>query len=95
MKSKKIITWNDYIRKELRDPEFRIEFEMEEEKLRIAYEIALLRNRARLSQKELARKLKMSQAALARIEGGKQNLTIGTLKKIGAIFGKKLKIGFT
>lgn len=87
-------SWHNHLKEELKDPKFRVAFEKEREKLRISYEIVVLRHKAKLSQKQLAKKLKISQSAIARIESGEQNLTIETLMKIGSVFGKKIKVKF-
>lgn len=88
------ISFDEDLKKRLKDPKFRRMFEEESEKLRIAYEILLLRKKQKLTQKMFAEKLEISQSAVARMESGVQNLTIETLMKIGRIFGKKLTIRF-
>lgn len=93
-KNLKEVSWHEDLQKELLNPRFKKFFEEEQEKVQIAYEIALLRHAAKLTQKELAQKLKISQSAIARIESGEQNLTLDTLMKIGALFGKKLQVKF-
>lgn len=94
MKKSHHFSWHDHLKEELKDPKFRAAFEKERDKLRISYEIVVLRHKAKLTQKQLAKELKMSQSAVARIESGEQNLTIETLMKIGSVFGKKIKVKF-
>ncbi|MBI5413134.1 helix-turn-helix transcriptional regulator [Candidatus Peregrinibacteria bacterium] len=94
MKKPHYKSWNADLERELKNPAFRAGFEKECEKLRIACDIAILRGKKKLTQKQLAKELKISQAAVARIEGGDQNLTIATLWKIGKVFGKKLSVKF-
>lgn len=97
MKKKKRIpfaSWDDYIKEELKDPEFKREYEKAGERIEVAYAILEMRHKAKLSQKALAKKLKISQAAVARMESGSQNFTLKTLFKIGDVFGKKLQINF-
>lgn len=43
-----------------------------------------------MTQSDLARKLKTTQSAVARIESGKQNVSTDTLKKIGKALGRNL-----
>lgn len=62
------------------------------EKLSLGQQIKKLRQKARMKQKELARKLSTSQSAIARIENGKQNLSIKMLVNITHLLGKKLFI---
>lgn len=67
----------------------------------IAYEkfatgetIRKLRKRQKIKQSTLAVRLGTSQSTIARIEAGKQNLTIETLTTIAYRLGKKLTIKF-
>lgn len=62
------------------------------EKLRIGLEIKSTRQNKHMTQKELAYKFGTSQSVIARIETGKQNLTLETLIKISFILGIKLQI---
>lgn len=64
------------------------------EKLHIGEQIKRLRRRLGMKQLEFARKLKTSQSVIARIENGKQNLTLKALTLIAHTFGKKLLIKF-
>ena len=96
MKKKRIpyTSWMDDYNERMKNPEYRVGAEKARERLETAYAILEMRHRARLSQKEVAGKLKISQSAIARIEQGGQNLTIETLRKIAELFGKKVKIKF-
>lgn len=94
MKKTHYKSWDAELKRKLKDPVFRAGFEKEYQKVKIACDIAILRDKNKLTQKQLAEKLKVSQAAVARIEGGDQNLTIATLQKIGKVFGKKLSVKF-
>lgn len=62
------------------------------EKVTIGATIRKLRIRNRLKQADLARKLKTTQSAIARIEAGKQNITLDLLNRIADVFGKKIHI---
>ncbi|MEK7523492.1 MAG: helix-turn-helix transcriptional regulator [Patescibacteria group bacterium] len=64
------------------------------EKLFIGSQIKKLRIKAAMTQGDLAKKLKTSQSVIARIENGKQNLTIRTLVVLSVLFGKKISIRF-
>ncbi|PJC37486.1 transcriptional regulator [Candidatus Peregrinibacteria bacterium CG_4_9_14_0_2_um_filter_53_11] len=52
------------------------------ERLSIGEEIRNLRAERRMKQAELARRLKTSQSVIARIENGKQNLTLKKLTQL-------------
>jgi transcriptional regulator with XRE-family HTH domain len=61
------------------------------EKTRIAIEIAAAREKAGLTQTELARRVGMSQSAIARMENtGYQNYSIRTLRKIAKVLELEL-----
>ena len=47
------------------------------------------REKAGLSQKDLALKLKTTQSVISRIENGKQNISLDMLQKIANALGKK------
>lgn len=56
----------------------------------IGHRIADLRETQGLTQAALAKKLKTTQSAIARIESGRQNVSADMLKKIGQALGKNL-----
>jgi UDP-N-acetylglucosamine 1-carboxyvinyltransferase len=56
----------------------------------IGHRIADVRETKGMTQAELAKKLKTTQSAVARIESGKQNVSADMLKRIGAALGKNL-----
>jgi UDP-N-acetylglucosamine 1-carboxyvinyltransferase len=56
----------------------------------IGHRIADVRETKGITQAELAKKLKTTQSAVARIESGKQNVSADMLKRIGVALGKNL-----
>ncbi len=64
------------------------------ERLALGYQIKKLRKKLGLKQAVLAKKLKTSQSAIARMEAGKQNCSIGLLIRIGFLLGKRLHSRF-
>src|SRR5204863_6034153 len=57
-----------YLEEQLKDPDFAERFEKAGEAWDVALQIAALREKAGLSQKDLARKLKTSQQNISRLE---------------------------
>lgn len=53
-----------------------------------------VRTRARLSQAEVARRMSTSQAAIARLEAGRQSPSVSTLQEFARANGFCLEIGF-
>lgn len=77
----------------LADKKFKKRYEGELRKLRLGYQIAALRKKRGLTQKELAHRLKTSQGAITRIESGEYTgYSLHTLEKIAIATGARLDI---
>lgn len=93
MRKLKIRTFQEHLKKELKDPEFRKHFEEERRALALAIKITTLRERRGLTQKDLAKAMGTSQQAVSRIESGEyEGFTLKTLEKIAEATGSRLKI---
>jgi DNA-binding XRE family transcriptional regulator len=88
------VKFEDVLKEDMKNPVFRAAYESAGERIEAAYAITTMRYKKKMTQKEMAKRLKISQSAVARIEQGGQNLTIETLSKIAALFGKKVQIKF-
>lgn len=86
------ISFNEVLKNDLKDPEFRKAFEEADMEVRLAVQIALARDRVHMSQVQLANKLGTKQQTVSRIERGGQNLTLHTLWKISQAVKSKLVI---
>lgn len=98
MKNTKVVKntdFREYLEEQLKDPEFKKEWD----RLEPAYQAqrALIRARidAKMSQRQLAKKAKTTQAVISRIENMTVSPSIGLLQKIAEAFGKNLEIRFT
>ena len=60
------------------------------ERMSIADQIKDIRTQMGYSQKELAKRLGVIQQYVSKLEAGRENLTLDTLKKIAEVFGKRL-----
>jgi DNA-binding XRE family transcriptional regulator len=60
--------FDHYLERQLKDPEFAERFERSGKAWEVAVQIAALRERAGISQKELARRLSTSQQSISRLE---------------------------
>ena len=76
----------------LKDEETRNEYEKLEPKYAVVSQLIAARHQAGLSQKELAERLGTKQSAIARLEAGNINPTIGFLEKVASTLGAKLTI---
>jgi DNA-binding XRE family transcriptional regulator len=84
-----------YVKKKLKDKNFRKLYEVERAKVALAQKIAEMRQEKHLNQKELAAKLGVSQQFISQIETGVgKNLTLDTLIRIAESLGHKVKISF-
>jgi len=82
--------FEDILAKKMTQYEFREEYERLEPEFGLAKEIILLRKRRNLTQAELAKKMKTSQPAIARLESGtNQNLTLRFINKLAAALDAK------
>lgn len=82
---KKLLLKNPKFKKALK--ETRLEYEM-------ARAIILARVKHKMTQKELARKLKTRQSVISRVENGKTTPSLSFLKRLASAFGGSLKISF-
>jgi DNA-binding XRE family transcriptional regulator len=86
--------FQDYLKEQLKDPEFKRHYDEYGKQLEIAYQILLLRKKKKMSQAALAKKIGTKQSNVARMETGQQNFSIDTLQKIAQVFNKDLKVSF-
>lgn len=87
-------TLREYLREEMRDPEFRRLYHEAGIELKVALEVYRAREAKKMSQKELACALKTKQQTVSRIERGAQNVTIETLDRIARALGRDLQVRF-
>jgi len=88
----KATDFDDVLKEELKNPEFKRLFDEYGRQLEISYQILQLRKREKMSQAKLAKKIGTTQSNVARMESGKQNFTIDLLDKIARAFNAELKI---
>jgi ribosome-binding protein aMBF1 (putative translation factor) len=89
---KKKDDFEKYLEKQLRDPEFREEYEKLEPLYTLIKLEIKLRNEKRLSQKELAERMGTSQPAIARFERGNINPSLEFISRLAKALNTKLEI---
>lgn len=95
MRKAKLRTFQERLRKDLNNPEFRRRFEEERRALALALKISRLREKRGLTQKQLARLMGTSQQAISRIESGEyEGFSLKTLEKIAQATETRLEIDF-
>lgn len=88
------ILFDDYLKEQLKDPEFKKLWEESEPAFQAGCAMIEARIKAKISQRQLAKKAKTTQAVISRIENMTVSPTIGMLQKIATSLGKKLEIKF-
>src|ERR1043165_8494563 len=82
----------DLHKKWMKDPEYRREYDALEEEFALILEVAKARQRAGLSQAELARRMKTTQSTIARLESGRGLPSTRTLSRYAKATGHRLKL---
>ena len=85
---------SDLHKKWMKDPDYRNEYDAVEEDFTLAAEVAKARNRAGLSQAELARRMKTTQSTIARLESGRGKPSTRTLDRFAKATGHRVRISF-
>lgn len=84
-----------YLEEQLKDPEFAERFERAGEAWDVAVQLAALRQKAGLSQKDLARKLKTSQQNISRLESpAYEGHSLSMLRRVAEALGATVRVSF-
>lgn len=81
-------------RKWMKNPEYKAEYETLNEEFALIGALIEARNKAGLTQAQLASRMKTTQAAIARLESGRVLPSTRTLQKFAEATGTVLKITF-
>ena len=85
--------FKDRLKEDFKNPEFKKAFEKEEIFASLAIQIAQIRQKQGLSQRDLAKRLKTTQQTVSRLEDTHNNsLSLNTLLKLAGVLHKRLKI---
>ncbi len=76
------------------NPAYRKEYDALEEEFALIAEVAKARARAGLSQAQLAKRMRTTQSAVARLESGRGRPSTRTLQRFAEATGHRLKISF-
>lgn len=76
------------------DPEYRREYEALEEEFSLIGAMLDARSKAGLTQAQVAERMGVKQPVVAKIEGGKSNVSFDTLKRYAHATGCKVKVEF-
>jgi len=82
-----------YLEEQLKDPDFAERFEEAGEAWDVALQLAALREKAGLSQKDLARKLKTSQQQISRLESPSyEGHSLSMLSRVAKVLSAKVRV---
>lgn len=76
------------------DAEYRREYEALEEETALIAAMLDARQKAGLTQAQVAERMGVTQPVVAKLEGGRSNVSFGTLKRYAHAMGRKVKVEF-
>jgi ribosome-binding protein aMBF1 (putative translation factor) len=92
--SKKLIPVEKRFAAWRKDAAYRSAYAALEEEFALAEALIAARTKAHISQEEIAKRMQTSQPAVARLEGGRGNPSLDTLRRYARATGTRLRISF-
>lgn len=86
--------FSDYLSEQMKDPEFKTEFEALEPEFAIIQAIIDARKLKGITQKELSERTGIAQGDISKIENGNANPSLKTLQRLATAMDMSLKIEF-
>ncbi len=87
-------TFNDFLKKKMKDPAFKAEYEALEPEFAIIQAMIDTRKNRGMTQKQLAEKTGIAQGDISKLENGSANPSLRTLQRLASGMGMKLKVEF-
>jgi ribosome-binding protein aMBF1 (putative translation factor) len=87
-------TFKGYLSEQLKDPEFRAEWDALEPEFAIIQAMIEARKTSGLTQKQLSERTGIAQADISKLERGNANPSLRTLRRLASGMGMKVKIEF-
>jgi len=87
-------SFDAWFRQQMKDPKFKKEYDALEDEFALVRELIGARARAKMTQAQVARRMRTSQSAVARMESGRSMPSTSTLQKFAKATGHKLRITF-
>lgn len=91
---RKMYTFREDLKKSLKDPIFRKAWEDSEADFLVSCKVIEKRRALRMSQRQLARKMKTTQAVISRLETMDANPTIEFLQRLARALDTKITLSF-
>lgn len=92
MKNKFYYTFEDDLKERLKNPKFRKAWEETEVEYQLARQLIEKRLVKKMSQRELAKKVKTTQAVISRLETMNENPSLSLLKRLAQALGVKVNL---
>ena len=89
------MNFDDFLNTQMKDPEFKKEYDALEPEFEIIQAMIDARKDAGLTQQELAKRTGIAQSDISKLERGNANPSLRTLRRLATGMGKKLHIQFT
>jgi len=86
--------WKTHKKQLLKDPKFKKALKETRLEYEIARAIILARIKNKMTQKELAKRLKTKQSVISRVENAQTTPSLSFLKRLASVFNAELKIEF-
>ncbi len=91
---RRVYTLQDHLEDSLRNPKFRKLWEESEVEYQLSRQIIAQRLKQKMTQQDLAKKAKTTQAVISRVERMTSSTSLELLKRIAGAFGTRLRVGF-
>ena len=88
------MNFKSYLKEQMKDDNFKKEYDALEPEYKIIHSIMDARIKSNMTQKELAKRAKLTQADISRLESGNSNPTIKILQRIADGLNMNLDIRF-
>lgn len=88
------VKFDDFLKKQLQDEEFRKEYEALQPERAVIQAIIDARQNSGLTQKELSERTGIAQGDISKLENGNANPSIRTLQRLAEGMGMMLKVEF-
>ncbi|MBO0903183.1 helix-turn-helix domain-containing protein [Jiella sonneratiae] len=86
------ISLDELAAKHLADPEVKAAYDAMANEFGVAKALIAARSAAKLSQKDVAERMRTSQSAIARMESGRQSVSTGSIQKYATAVGRPITI---
>ncbi len=83
--------FEDYLNEQMKDPEFRAEWDALEPEFALVQQLMDLRHKRGLSQRDLAKRAGMQQSSIARLESGRR-VNVRTLLRVAKAMDAEVRV---